>query len=73
MEESSWINPFKDLRIIIDKGPIQGDLQLEEKIMTFTTSFNTLNYDNFKVVATTLKEDGTTVGIGVGIPIYWRI
>ena len=51
-----WFNgPFRAIKIIMDKGLIQGDLRLEIDQMSFTASLNTLNYRNFEAAARKLK------------------
>ncbi len=51
-----WFNgPIKAIKIIKDKGLIQGDLRLEVDRMSFTASLNTLNYRNFEAAARKLK------------------
>ncbi|MCJ7424607.1 hypothetical protein MUP01_10125 [Candidatus Bathyarchaeota archaeon] len=51
-----WFNgPVRAIKIIMDKGLIQGDLRLEINRMSFATSLNTLNYRNFEAVARKLK------------------
>jgi len=52
-----WFSgPIKAIKIIMDKGSMQGDLQLEIDKMIFITSLNTLNYQNFETVVKRLKE-----------------
>lgn len=52
-----WFSgPIKSLRIVMDKGPIQGDLELEPNKMFFITSLNRLNYKNFEAVVERLKQ-----------------
>ncbi len=52
-----WFSgPVRAIKIIMDKGLIQGDLRLELDRMSFTTSLNTLNYRNFEAVARDLKS-----------------
>lgn len=51
-----WFNgPVRAIKIIQDKGLIQGDLRLEVDRMSFTTSLNTLNYPNFEAATRKLK------------------
>jgi hypothetical protein len=51
-----WFNgPIRAIKIIMDKGLIQGDLRLEIDRMSFTASLNTLNYRNFEAAARKLK------------------
>lgn len=51
-----WFSgPVRALRIIMDKGLIQGDLRLEIDRMSFATSINTLNYRNFEAAAKKLR------------------
>lgn len=59
-----WFDgPVKAIKIIIDKGPVQGDLQLGVNKIVFTTSLNTLNYNNFETVANRLKEVARQLGL----------
>jgi hypothetical protein len=48
-------SPVRAIKIIMDKGLIQGDLRLETDRMSFTTSLNTLNYRNFEAAIRKLK------------------
>lgn len=46
-----WFSgPIKAMKIITDKGSVQGELRLEVDRMVFATSLNTLNYHYFKAV-----------------------
>lgn len=47
---------IKAIKIVIDKGSIQGDLELGIDKMVFITSLNTLNYKNLEVVVNRLRE-----------------
>jgi hypothetical protein len=59
-----WFNgPIKAIKIIIDKGLIQGDLRLELDRMLFETSLNTLNYHDFEAVANKLREVAQQLGL----------
>lgn len=59
-----WLSgPFKDLKIIIDKGQIQGDLELEIDRMVFITSLNVLNYQSFETAARKLREVSQQLGL----------
>jgi len=52
-----WFSgPIESIKIIFDKGSVQGDLQLGTDRMLFTTSLTTLNYENFDAVAKRLRE-----------------
>jgi len=52
-----WFSgPIEAIKIIMDKGSMQGDLQIGIDKMVFTTSLNTLNYNNFENVVKKLKE-----------------
>jgi len=52
-----WFSgPIKAIKIVIDKGSMQGDLELGIDRMVFITSLSTLNYRNFEAVANRLEE-----------------
>jgi hypothetical protein len=52
-----WFSgPVRAIKIIMDKGSVQGDLRLEIERMSFTTSINTLNYRNFEAAARRMKD-----------------
>jgi len=52
-----WFSgPIKAIKIIMDKGSMQGDLQLGINKMVFITSLNILNYENFDNVVKGLKK-----------------
>jgi hypothetical protein len=58
-----FIGPVKAIKIIMDKGSIQGDLRLEAERMLFTTSLNTLNYHDFETVVNKLREVAQQLGV----------
>jgi len=59
-----WFSgPIKAMKIIIDKGSVQGDLRLEVDRMVFATSLNTLNYHDFEAVADKLREHARQLGL----------
>ena len=59
-----WFNgPFRAIKIIKDKGLIQGDLRLEVDRMSFSTSLNASDYRNFEVAITRLKAETQSYGL----------
>jgi len=53
----------KAIKIIVDKGSVQGDLRLETDKMLFITSLNTLNYPDFETVARKLRKSAQRLGL----------
>jgi len=50
-EEGFWFQgPVHSLKIILDRSPIKGCLELQENEMTFATYLNELNFKYFKAV-----------------------
>ena len=59
-----WFNgPVIAIKIIKDKGPIQGDLRLEVDRMSFSTSINASDYRNFEAAITRLKDAAQSYGL----------
>lgn len=63
-----FAGPVKAIKIIMDKGSIQGDLRLEVNRMLFTTSLNTLNYRDFDSMVSKLREVAQQLGIELNFP-----
>jgi len=51
-----FLGPVKAIKIVVDKGRVQGDLRLEAEKMMFTTSFNVFNYNNLDQVIKKLRQ-----------------
>ena len=59
-----WFSgPIRAIKIIFDKDPMQGDLLLEIDKITFITSLNTLNYQNFEAVIRRIKDAALQLGL----------
>jgi hypothetical protein len=59
-----WFSgPIRAIKIIFDKDPMQGDLILEINKITFITSLNTLNYQNFEAVIRKIKDAALQLGL----------
>lgn len=59
-----WFNgPISAIKIIVDKGSVQGDLRLEVDRILFTTSLSTLNYPDFEAVASKLRDVALQLGL----------
>lgn len=53
-----FLGSVKAIKIIVDKGQVQGDLRLEAEKMIFITSFNIFNYNNLDQVIKKLRQTG---------------
>lgn len=51
-----FAGPVKAIKIIVDKGRVQGDLRLEAEKVMFTTSLNVFNYKNLDQVVKKLRQ-----------------
>lgn len=61
-----WFNgPFKAIKIIKDKGLIQGDLRLELDRMSFSASLNASDYRNFEAAITRLNAEAQSHGLSL--------
>ena len=60
-----FLGPVKAIKIVVDKGSVQGDLRLEAEKMMFTTSFNVFNYDNINQVIKILRQTARQFGLEV--------
>jgi len=59
-----WFNgPIRAIKIIMDKGSIQGDLRLEIDKMSFATSLSASDYHNFEAAITRLKAEAQSYGL----------
>ncbi|MEM3547139.1 MAG: hypothetical protein QXU47_07255 [Candidatus Bathyarchaeia archaeon] len=60
-----FLGPVKAIKIVIDRGLVQGDLRLEAEKMIFITSFNVFNYDDLNLVIKKLKQTGRQFGLKI--------
>jgi len=58
-----FCGPIQTIRIILDKGSMQGDLELGADRMRFITSLCTLNYRDFDSVVEKLKGIAQKLGL----------
>ena len=57
--------PVKSLKVNLDRGPIEGCLVSEPNELTFTTTLNKLNYDDFTSMTQRMAELLTQCGLHV--------